>query len=86
MFTTITPADTGQASAIYSTQRQVSAAIGVSLLATVLSGAGGANPDVAAYHVVFLVAAGLAFFGAVMATRVPDGDAAPSMVRDPTRR
>ena len=46
-FATISPADTGRASAIYNTQRQTAAALGVAVLATVLTAAGGStsSPD-----------------------------------------
>ncbi|MGH2632170.1 MAG: MFS transporter, partial [Tepidiformaceae bacterium] len=82
----IAPADTGHASAIYNTQRQMSAALGVAVLATVLSVRlpGGdraiSGPSgLAAFHVVFLAAAVLAFAGALLALRIRDSDAAGTM-------
>lgn len=83
----IAPADTGQASAIYNTQRQMSAALGVAVLATVLSvrlphGATGGisgTDSVSAFHVVFFAAAVLAFAGALLALRIRDSDAAATM-------
>jgi EmrB/QacA subfamily drug resistance transporter len=83
-FATISPADTGQASAIFSTQRQVAAAVGVALLATVLAAR---LPDapvspqqrVDALHGVFLVAALLALAGAVAALAIHDEDAVSTM-------
>jgi EmrB/QacA subfamily drug resistance transporter len=88
-FATITPADTGQASAIYSTQRQVAAALGVAILATVLAAR---LPDhdpltraeqVGAFHDVFLASAGMALIGAFASLAIRDADAASTM-RKPT--
>jgi EmrB/QacA subfamily drug resistance transporter len=89
-YATITPADTGRASAIYSTQRQVSAAVGVAILATTLqtlvrryTGGIGGGAAVAgavnAYQVAFGVAAFLALIGAGMSLRVRDSDAIGTM-------
>jgi len=90
-YTTISRADTGRATAIYSTQRQVAAALGVAVLATVLAtatthfltGATGVAATEAArlsaYHVVFAVAALIAFIGAIVALLVRDEDAAATM-------
>ena len=64
-YANITPADTGRASAMYTTQRQVAAALGVAILATVLVEAtthfasGGTSPSEAAldgYRATFFVA------------------------------
>ena len=84
-FATISPADTGRASAIYNTQRQTAAALGVAVLATVLTAAGGStsSPDPSAFHVVFLVASGIALVGAGFALFIRDRDAASTMT---TRR
>jgi EmrB/QacA subfamily drug resistance transporter len=84
-FATITPADTGQASAIFSTQRQVAAALGVAILATVLSvrlpgGDLAAGTDqVSAFHGAFLVGGALALIGALASLVIRDSDAAPTM-------
>jgi len=84
-FATISPADTGQASAIYNAQRQMSAALGVAILSTVLfSRSDGpveaANPNVeGAFRVVFLVDAAIAFIGVLMALRIRDADAIGTM-------
>jgi EmrB/QacA subfamily drug resistance transporter len=83
-FATISPADTGQASAIYSTQRQVAAALGVSILATVLSMLLPSGPPTPAEHVsafrgVFLTASGLALIGAFASWRIHDEDAEGTM-------
>jgi len=86
---TISRAQTGGAAMLFSVQRQIGSAMGVALLSTVLSvmgpfrtTVGGATvPNLDAYHAAFLVAAGLALLGAVMALFVPDEDAAVTMRR-----
>ncbi|MGD9793276.1 MAG: DHA2 family efflux MFS transporter permease subunit [Acidimicrobiia bacterium] len=92
-FATISPADTGRASAIFSTVRQASAAAAVALLATVLtsllpSSAGPdsvglvASPEVfRAFHRTYLVAAGLAFIGSAVAWSFRDSDVAHTLKR-----
>jgi EmrB/QacA subfamily drug resistance transporter len=77
-FANITPEDTGRASAIYSTQRQVAAALGVGALLTVLlSGAKtAAGPVLSAYHTTFLVGAGLVVLAAITGLLIRDEDAA----------
>ncbi|MBI2764410.1 MAG: multidrug efflux MFS transporter [Chloroflexi bacterium] len=94
-FARITPAETGHASAIFNTQRQMSSALGVAVLATVLSatlpdGRGARTAaqfsaaQVSAFHDVFLVAAALAFVGAAIALTVKDSDAVSTMrAREP---
>ncbi|MDT4985327.1 MAG: hypothetical protein QOF95_2817 [Pseudonocardiales bacterium] len=88
-FATIDPADTGRASTMFNAVRQLGGAIGVAVLTTaiVLSGhgAGAAGPagSLTPYRVAFLVAAGLALLGAVVALSVRDADAANTM---PSRR
>lgn len=86
---TISRADTGGASMLFSVQRQLGSAIGVALLSTVLAtvgvfrttAEGAREPNLTAYHAAFFVAAGLALVGAMMAFFVPDEDAAATMVR-----
>ena len=92
-YATITPVDTGRATAIFSTQRQVAAALGVATSATVLVTAtqrhladlGGATGPaaiaarVSAFHDVFAVAALLSVGAAAMALLVRDDDAAATM-------
>ena len=66
-FARIPPADTGRASAIYNTQRQMASALGVAVFATILSARlpdiatasapGFAEAQVNAFHAVFLAAA-----------------------------
>jgi EmrB/QacA subfamily drug resistance transporter len=70
MFTRISNADTGHASAIYNTQRQSSIAINIALLTTVVSGAGGTA--LAAFHDAYLAAAILAAIGTVLAWTLID--------------
>jgi EmrB/QacA subfamily drug resistance transporter len=86
-FATISNADTGRASAVFSAQRQLAAAFGVAALATVLA-AGGASMEALqvqaagqlfAFRLAFAVAAGFAVLGALVATAVPDKDAASTM-------
>ena len=65
----------------------MSAALGVAVLATVLSmrlpnggdGAIAGPGGLSAFHVVFLAAAALAFIGAMLALRIRDSDAAGTM-------
>jgi EmrB/QacA subfamily drug resistance transporter len=83
-YANITPADTGRASALYSTQRQVAAALGVATLASVLisrttaeTGAGA----ISGYHAAYLVGALLVFLAAISALLIRDEDAAGTMSR-----
>ena len=90
-YTNISRADTGRASALFSTQRQVGAAFGVAILATVWisrtkSLVGTASGDaattaarVAGFHDAFLVAALLALTAAGAALMIRDSDAAASL-------
>lgn len=91
-FARIAPAQTGRASAIYNTQRQMASALGVAILATILSARlpgvdstlppdGFASAEVAAYHAVFLAGAALALVGAFFAFRINDADAHATMRR-----
>jgi EmrB/QacA subfamily drug resistance transporter len=87
-FATISPADTGQASAIFSTQRQVAAALGVAILATTLAallpeGDPAGAEQMSAFHGVYLVAAGLALAGSVASLAIHDADAAATMHQQP---
>ena len=89
-FATVSHADTGYASSLFNSQRQLGSAVGVALLATVLAlvgttheVAGHVAANLAAYHAAFLVAAGVALVGAVVALTIKDVDAAATMVRRP---
>jgi EmrB/QacA subfamily drug resistance transporter len=88
-FATITGAATGRASALYNAQRQLGSALGVAVLASVLSVVGPFSqtltgallPNLGAYHVAFLASAALALMAAAIALFVHDRDAAATMVR-----
>ena len=88
-FAGISSADTGRASAIFNTQRQVASAVGVAIFSTILSAtllalarAQGHVPpaeQVGAYHVTFVVAAAIALVGSFVALTIRDVDAAATM-------
>ncbi len=90
-YANIRPVDTGRASAIYSTQRQVAAALGVATLGTVLvsrinaNTAGLTDPAAIArgalggYRLAFLVGAGLVALAAMSGLLIRDEDAAATM-------
>jgi EmrB/QacA subfamily drug resistance transporter len=91
-FATISPVDTGRASAVANATRQIAASFGVALLATVLSSRlihyGSALGDPAtggdallAFHEAFMVAAGLSVIGLFVAFRVSDREAAGTMLQ-----
>jgi len=88
-FARTAPSDNGRASTIFNVQRQLGSALGVALLASVLVGIGtvtvGSNgvpsPNLHAYHVAFLIAAGLAVLGAIAALTIHDSDAASTLRR-----
>jgi EmrB/QacA subfamily drug resistance transporter len=92
-FATIAPSDTGRASSLSSTTRQVGAAVGVATLATVLAtrteahtptGAVGAvvrEARLDAFHDGFIAAAVLGALGVILALRVRDAEAAHTIQR-----
>jgi len=88
-FATISNTSTGRASAFYSSQTQLGAAIGVAVLGSVLSiigpttlsATGTIQPNLAAYHAAFLAAAVLALIAACIALTISDRDAAITMRR-----
>ncbi len=87
-FATITPANTAKASTLFNATRQLGGAVGVAVLTTVLAAIGPiklvnghASSNLAAYHGAFLVAATVAFVGALTALTVSDRDAAVTIVR-----
>jgi len=89
---TISRSDTGRASTLFSVQRQIGSATGIALLGSVMAlvgttigGAIDGPPNVDAYHAAYLAAAGVAFIGALFSLRVPDSEAAATMVTE-TRR
>ena len=83
----IAPSDNGRASAIFSTQRQMSVSIGIALTATVLSSfttlsAAPSDPQRAltGYHWTFALATGLALLAAAVAfVMIRDEDARATM-------
>ena len=88
-YASIAKSDTGRASAIFSTQRQASAAIGVAILSTLLltrlhnlSGPNGPTPGIrlAAFHAAFAGSIVISLLGAIYALAfIRDVDAAPTM-------
>jgi EmrB/QacA subfamily drug resistance transporter len=91
-YANITPADTGRASAIYSTQRQIAAALGVATLGSVLvsrihaANAGVTDPRALAhgalsgYHAAFLIGTVFVALAAVSGLLIHDEDAASTML------
>ncbi|MDI2125270.1 MDR family MFS transporter [Yinghuangia seranimata] len=81
------PEDSGSASTLFSTQRQVGSALGIAVLSTVMAGvgvfttgAGGVStPNLDAYRAAFWTAAGIAVLGALAALTVRDKDAEATM-------
>jgi EmrB/QacA subfamily drug resistance transporter len=81
-YANITPADTGRASAIYSTVRQVSAALGVATLTTVLltrSGNAHGTATLRGFHAAFFAASCLVLCAAVTGLLIRDEDASSTM-------
>jgi EmrB/QacA subfamily drug resistance transporter len=80
MFTGIAPADTGDASAIFNTNRQTSLALGVAILSSVVDSVGGQS--FAAFRAGYVAAALIALTGGAAAfALIQDGDARATMVR-----
>jgi EmrB/QacA subfamily drug resistance transporter len=84
---TITREQTGRATTLTSVQRQVGSSLGIAVLSTILAFVGPTEvvdgvtrPNPEGYHFAFLAAAGFAVIGGLFATRVPDADAAITMV------
>src|SRR6266568_7582143 len=88
-FATISSTSTGRASAFYSAQTQLGAALGVAILGSVLivigpttlNASGTVEPNLFAYHAAFLAAAVLALIAAGIALTISDRDAAVTMRR-----
>jgi EmrB/QacA subfamily drug resistance transporter len=76
-FANITPEDTGRATAIFSTQRQVAAALGVATLATVLVSNGATT--LSGFHIAFFTGAAIVLCSAFVALLIHDEDAASTM-------
>jgi EmrB/QacA subfamily drug resistance transporter len=87
-FATVSLADTGSASSLFNSGRQLGSALGVAILSTVLAAVGTTHlvsghptANLAAYHAAFLTAAGLALVGSAVALTISDADASATMVR-----
>jgi EmrB/QacA subfamily drug resistance transporter len=87
-FATVSHAETGQASSLFNSQRQLGSAVGVAILATVLAAVGTTHTvsghteaNLASYHAAFLTAAFIALIGSAVALTIRDKDAASTMVR-----
>jgi EmrB/QacA subfamily drug resistance transporter len=87
-FATISPADTGNASSLFNSQRQLGSALGVSLVTTVIALVGAVHvvaghsvPNLTAYHAAFVATAGVALIGSAVALTIKDADASATMVR-----
>ena len=84
-FATISPADTGRASALFQTQTRIAGSIGVAVLVTVVSVAAPAGATgaalVPAFHYAFLTAAAITVLAAGFALTIRDADAAATMRR-----
>lgn len=87
-FATISGPDTARASTVFNALRQLGGAIGVAILSTIIAEMGPLErvggrvvPNLTAYHVTFLVAAGIAVLAGIAAQRVDDSAAAHTMVR-----
>ena len=80
-FARISATDTGRASTRFNALRQLGGAAGVAVLTSVLTAVGmthhpvsPSTPDLHAYHVAFLVAAGLALAAIALTIHDPDAD------------
>jgi EmrB/QacA subfamily drug resistance transporter len=79
MFTAISSADTGHASAIYNTQRQSAIAINIAVLTTVVAGVGGSA--LSAFHGAYLAGTIIAALGTLFAwTLIRTDDARSTMI------
>jgi hypothetical protein len=92
-FATVSHAETGQASSLFNSGRQLGSALGVALLATVLAAvgtthvvAGHTEPNLSAYHAAFLTAAVISLVASGVALTIKDADAAATMVRRVTHK
>jgi hypothetical protein len=92
-FATVSPEATGRASTMFNVIRQLGSAAGVAVFTTAIVAvsatkitAGRVAPSLTAYHVAFLVAAGVAVAGAAVALTIHDADAAATIVRRKGRK
>jgi MFS family permease len=90
-FATISPAATGQASALNNARLQVGASLGVALISSVISFVGITHLDahgavvanLASYHTAFIVSAILVLIATGIGFTIHDSDAASTMSRRP---
>jgi EmrB/QacA subfamily drug resistance transporter len=87
-FATISPEATSRASTLFNVVRQLGSAMGVAVLTTAIVAvgtehvvAGQVTANLTAYHVAFLIAAGVALAGVAVALTIRDADAAATIVR-----
>jgi sugar phosphate permease len=92
-FATISNAATGRASTLFNTGRQVGSALGVAILTSVISAVGVTHlvhgrpqANLTAFHWAFVTASGLAVVAAIFAWTIVDADAAPTMVKRPSKK
>lgn len=85
---TISRSETGRASTLFSVQRQIGSATGIALLGSVMALVGttiggtlDGPPNIDAYRYAYLMAAGISLVGAFFSLRVPDSEAAATMVQ-----
>jgi EmrB/QacA subfamily drug resistance transporter len=81
-FSQISPRDTGRASALYSAQRQLAAALGVATLATIVglqTTGGSLAGNTTVFRVAFLASAAFPLVGGLIAVFIRDRDAASTM-------
>jgi EmrB/QacA subfamily drug resistance transporter len=86
-FATINGPDTARASTLFNALRQLGGAVGVAALSTVVAEIGPTStvhgrivPNLTAYHVTFLVAAGISLLAAYATSHIDDEAAAATMV------
>lgn len=88
-FATLTPTQVGVASSLFSTATQTGAALGVSLLSTILAGlgttTGSGAPDLSTYQLGFVVTSGLAIVALLLTLRVRDSEAAGTLAPQPAK-
>ncbi len=87
-FAGISPEATGRGSTMFNVIRQIGSALGVAAFTSAIVGVGATTvvagrlaPSLLAYHVAFLLAAGVAAAGIVIALTIHDADAAATIVR-----
>ncbi|MDQ1424817.1 MAG: hypothetical protein QOD72_2315 [Acidimicrobiaceae bacterium] len=87
-YATISPADTGRASSVFSTQRQIGVSLGVAIMASILTAhmaldrlprADEINRALTGFHWAFGAAVGFAFLAAFAALFIRDSEAAGTM-------